>query len=211
MPPHNPLLKHGRFFDVWSRFYRFTALGLELRRIQRAAIERLRVTPGQRVLDLGCGPGDGLPRIAARGGSAIGLDYSEGMLAQASTERAAHGRLVRGDAGRLPFKTGSLDKVVCTNSFHHYPNHPAALAELRRVLKKGGLLVLVDPRADHPFGWLAIDFVEKVVFRLHEVKIYSRDEWRQQLAKAGFAAADVRSGPMWSVVAWAEAIIEAVA
>jgi ubiquinone/menaquinone biosynthesis C-methylase UbiE len=208
---HDPLLKHGRFFDVWARFYRYTALGLELRRIQRVAIERLRVTPGQRVLDLGCGPGDGLPRIAAAGGSAFGLDYSEGMLKTAGAERAAHGRLVRGDAGRLPFKTGSLDKVVCTNSFHHYPDQPAALAELRRVLKKGGLLVLVDPRSDHPFGWLAIDFVEKVVFRLAEVKIYSRAEWRQQLSKAGFSAAQVRAGPMWSPIAWAEAIIEATA
>ena len=211
MTTPDPLHKHGRFFDVWSRFYRYTALGLELRRIQRVAIERLRVTPGQKVLDLGCGPGDGLPRIAAAGGSAIGLDYSDGMLETAAKEPAARGRLVRGDAGRLPFKTGSLDKIVCTNSFHHYPDHRAALAEFHRVLKKGGLLVLVDPRADHPFGWLAIDFFEKVVFRLAEVKIYSRDEWRLKLARAGFSAADVRAGPMWSAVAWAEAFIEAVA
>ncbi|MHB8874915.1 MAG: class I SAM-dependent methyltransferase [Myxococcaceae bacterium] len=207
----DPLAKHGRFFDVWSRFYRYTGFGLELRRIQRVAIDRLRVTPGQRVLDLGCGPGDGLPRIAASGGVPIGLDYSEGMLGKAAVEPAGRGRLVRGDAGRLPFRSASLDKIVCTNSFHHYPDHRAALAELRRVLKKGGLLVLVDPRRDHPFGWLAIDFVEKRVFKLDEVRIYTVPEWRRLLADAGFSAAEVRAGPMWQVAAWAEAFIEAVA
>src|SRR3954462_4808266 len=42
-PMENPLHKHGRFFDVWSSFYRRTIFGLELRRIQRLALERLRV------------------------------------------------------------------------------------------------------------------------------------------------------------------------
>src|SRR4051812_13751998 len=123
----NPLHKHGRFFDIWSGFYRRTLLGLELRRIQRMAIERARVQPGEKVLDLGCGPGDGTTRLASLGAVAIGLDYSEGMIEKARKERALAGRLTRGDAGRLPFKDGAFDKVVCTNSFHHYPDHFAAL------------------------------------------------------------------------------------
>src|SRR4051812_41845300 len=56
LPMEDPLHKHGRFFDVWSNFYRRTLLGLELRRIQRLALDRLRTVPGQKVLDLGCGP-----------------------------------------------------------------------------------------------------------------------------------------------------------
>lgn len=207
----NPLHKHGRFFDVWSRFYRAGPFGLELRRIQRVALARLRVVPGQRVLDLGCGPGDGTAWLAAQGAAAIGLDYSAGMVASARREPSLVGRLVRGDAGRLPFAEASFDKVVCTNSFHHYPDHARALAEMRRVLKPGGLLVLVDPRSDHLFGRAAIDLVEHVVFGLEEVRIFSRAQWSTLLREAGFADARIEVGPFWQPAAWAEVFIEATA
>jgi len=207
----DPLHKHGRFFDVWSNFYRRTLLGLELRRIQRQALERLRVVPGQRVLDLGCGPGDGTSRLNGAGAIAIGLDYSDGMLETARRAPANAGRLARGDAGRLPFRDGAFDKVICTNSFHHYPAHFPALREMRRVLRPGGLLVLVDPRKDHPFGRLAIDFAENVVFGLKEVRIFSVSEWTRMLADAGFSDARVTVGPMWQPVAWAEVFVEATA
>lgn len=208
---NNPLHKHGRFFDVWSRFYRSTLLGLELRRIQRLAIERLKLVPGQHVLDLGCGPGDGATRIAEAGAFAIGLDYSQGMLETARHAVGLSGRLTRGDAGRLPFADASFDKICCTNSFHHYPDHLAALREMRRVLKPGGLLVLVDPRKDHLFGWAAIDLVENAVFGLEEVRIFSVPQWYRMLGEAGFSDARVDVGPLWQPVAWCEVFVEATA
>ncbi|MBI3185573.1 MAG: class I SAM-dependent methyltransferase [Myxococcales bacterium] len=202
------LEKHGRFFDVWSRFYRYAPLGRILRALQRAAIDRARVTRGQRVLDLGCGPADGTALLAQEGAVAFGLDYSEGMLERARREPLVRGLLVRGDAGKLPFRAGSFEKVVCTNSFHHYPDHRAALAEIRRVLKPGGLLVLLDPRRDNPFG-LAVDVVERRVFGLVEVHTHSLGDWRRLLAEAGFSSAEVRAGPAWA--AWCEVIVEAIA
>jgi ubiquinone/menaquinone biosynthesis C-methylase UbiE len=205
------LHKHGRFFDVWSHFYRRTLFGLELRRIQRVALERLRLVPGQRVLDLGCGPGDGCSALNARGAVAIGLDYSDGMLRSAQRDPRNAGRLTRGDAGRLPFPDGAFDKLVCTNSFHHYPDHARALREMRRVLKPGGLMVLVDPRKDHLFGRAAIDLGENVVFGLREVRIFSIAEWVQLLRDAGFSDARVEHGPLWQPVAWAEVFVEATA
>lgn len=205
------LHKHGRFFDVWSRFYRAGPFGLELRRIQREAIDRLNIQPGEKVLDLGCGPGDGCARIAAKGGIAIGLDYSKGMLELSSQVPALHGRLARGDAGRLPFADGSLDKIICTNSFHHYPHHLAALREMRRVLRRGGVLGLVDPRKDHLFGWFAIDLVENAVFGLEEVRIFSVPHWYRMLGEVGFSSSKVERGAWWSPVTAAEVFVTAVA
>lgn len=207
----NPLHKHGRFFDVWSSFYRRTLFGLELRRIQRHALELLKTVPGQRVLDLGCGPGDGAVALAQKGVVAIGLDYSQGMLDTARKERLVEGRLTRGDAGRLPFKDGAFDKIVCTNSFHHYPDHVASLREMRRVLKPGGLLVLVDPRQDNIFGRMAIELVEEKVFGLKEVRIFTVEKWHALLREAGFSYAKIDTGPIWQPVAWAEAFVQATA
>lgn len=203
------LHKHGRFFDVWSRFYRNNLFGQELKRIQRLAIERLRVVPGQLVLDLGCGPGDGASLLIGRGAHAIGLDYSEGMIATARQEPRLGGRLVRGDAGRLPFRSGTFDKLICTNSFHHYPDHFLALCEMRRVLKPGGLMVLVDPRRDHLFGWAAIDLIENAVFGLEEVRIFSITQWCQLLGEAGFSDFRVEPGRAWHPVERAEVFVEA--
>jgi ubiquinone/menaquinone biosynthesis C-methylase UbiE len=207
----NPLHKHGRFFDVWASFYRLTIFGLELRRIQRNALKRLGVVSGERVLDLGCGPGDGASRLTEKQAIAIGLDYSQGMLDTAKKEPRLRGRLTRGDAGRLPFRDGAFDKIVCTNSFHHYPDHVASLKEMRRVLRPGGLLVLVDPRQDNLFGRLAIEVVEERVFGLKEVRIFPIARWHELLKDAGFSHAKIESGPIWQPVAWAEAFIEATA
>jgi ubiquinone/menaquinone biosynthesis C-methylase UbiE len=207
----DPKHKHGRFFDAWSRFYRRTPLGLELRRIQRVAIEQLGVAPGERVLDVGCGPGDGAQRLIERGANAVGLDYSQGMLESAQVAPGLAGRLVRGDAGRLPFRDGAFDHLLCTHSFHHYPEHLAALKEMRRVLRAGGKLVLVDPRKGHLFAWLAIDVFERAVFGLREVRLFSPSQWEHLLREAGFSAATVSVGPAWRPVAWAEVFVEATA
>lgn len=205
-----PLEKHGRFFDVWSQFYRRSPLGRGLQRVQGLAIDRLKLLPGQRVLDLGCGPGDGATHLARFGAVPIGLDYSRGMLEQAKGATSLQGRLLRGDASHLPFCDGAFDAIVCTNSFHHYPDHRAALKEMHRVLKVGGRLALVDPRRDNVFGWGAIDVVEKVVFRLHEVRIFTISQWKVLLEEAGFGRTRVERGPLWDPFAWVEVFVEAV-
>ncbi|MFL5320315.1 MAG: class I SAM-dependent methyltransferase [Myxococcaceae bacterium] len=205
----DPLHKHGVFFDVWSHWYRLTPFGRALARVQKEAIRRLNLKGGELVLDLGCGPGDGMRQVGAQGAKAVGLDYSEGMLTQAKGRVVVQGRLARGDAGRLPFRDGAFDRIVCTNSFHHYPERLSSLKEMRRVLKKGGQLVLVDPRKDSVFGRAAIELVEKRVFGLAEVGTYTLEEWRQLCRDAGFAASNIAPGPIWWPVARAEVFVEA--
>lgn len=117
-----------------------------------------------RALDVGCGTGTLLSLLARdeRAELLVGLDYAEGMVRRAAEKFAASplaARLaaVRGDAEHLPFRDAAFDVVTCCNSLHHYPNQPAAIAEFRRVLRPGGMLILVDGFRDNVIGWLVFD------------------------------------------------------
>lgn len=212
--PETAKARQARFFDafsidLWDQLYRLSPLGRALKRIERVAIGRLGVRPLEKVLDIGCGSGDGLRAIASRGGFAYGLDLSSGMLARASRNVEARGHLVRGDAITLPYRAGAFDKIVCANSFHHYFDHRAALREIRRVLKPQGLLVIVDPRRDHFAGRVAVNLVERHLLGFGRVEAHSLEDWRSLLAEAGFSIADVRAGPIWRPADHAEVFVEA--
>jgi SAM-dependent methyltransferase len=98
---------------------------------------------GRRVLDLGCGKGRFARVLAARGARVVGLDVSAAMLAAAG--RAGLDRVL-GSARRLPFPAGSFDAAIAVEVFEHLepPAIDDACRELVRVLRPGGLFVLVD-------------------------------------------------------------------
>lgn len=112
------------------------------------------IRPGDRVLDLACGPANQLVEIARLNPDAefIGLDASHNMLKQASHTLASHQisniSLMHGDAARLDgFEPASVDTVLCTMSLHHLPDTTAlanTMREIRRVLKPGGGIYLAD-------------------------------------------------------------------
>jgi ubiquinone/menaquinone biosynthesis C-methylase UbiE len=189
---------HLSFFSRWAGFYESTPLlGRILRAQQDSAVERMNPVIGEKVLDLGCGPGRGLTALARRGAHAVGLDYSPDML-QGASQIAP---VTRGSAVALPFKSGSFDAILCSNSFHHYPEPLACLREMRRVLKKGGRLILVDPNLDHPIARLIIYGGEAVMFGM-DVHLHSAAGWRDLLFEAGFAQSYVE--PLVPTVAqWA--------
>jgi len=99
------------------------------------------------ILEIGPGPGVLLEQLALRGKAAIGLDLSPGMLAQAQARLRSKGMLVNlinGDAVRIPLADGCVDVVVATFAFSAMPDGTAAMQEMARVLRPGGLLALVD-------------------------------------------------------------------
>jgi ubiquinone/menaquinone biosynthesis C-methylase UbiE len=138
-----------RLFDVWSRVYDAPAAQrLIYRPVQDAVVAHLDTADG--IVDLGCGTGLLTRRLAEQHPRAavVVCDLSWGMLQQAAGTPSG-ARWVQGDAQALPLATGSADVVVCTESFHWYPNQGVALAEIRRVLRPGGCLLVafVNPRA----------------------------------------------------------------
>jgi ubiquinone/menaquinone biosynthesis C-methylase UbiE len=110
---------------------------------QRAALPYLH---GPRVLEIACGTGDLLLDLRAAGFSVYGADISPYMVRMASRKLRRAGAFVpigRASAGALPFTAGTFDSVVSTfpTPFIHQPN---VLAEIARVLRPGGRLVVVD-------------------------------------------------------------------
>jgi SAM-dependent methyltransferase len=94
-------------------------------------------TPGMAALDLCCGHGIVARALAAEGADVIGMDFSPAMLEIARS--AVPGvRFVEGDAMALPFEDECFDAVAIGFGMPHVPDPPAAMAEVRRVLKRAG-------------------------------------------------------------------------
>jgi SAM-dependent methyltransferase len=120
------------------------------REARELALDGLRLAPGQRVLDVGCGTGGALPAVLERispGGEAVGVDLSETMIAEARRRWASPDRPLRletADARALPFETGSFDACRTDRMMSHVPQPEAALAEMRRVTRPGGRIAVID-------------------------------------------------------------------
>ncbi len=103
------------------------------------------LAPGGRVLEAGCGFGYWVSILAERGYRAYGLDYSQVAL-RTGRERLRDVDLLLGNILRMPFPEGAFDGIVSLGVVEHFEEGPdAALRELRRVLRPGGMLLLAVP------------------------------------------------------------------
>jgi ubiquinone/menaquinone biosynthesis C-methylase UbiE len=122
--------------------------------LEEAAVPELRLRPGMRVLDLGCGTGEDSRRLAGLvgpTGEVVGIDASEAMLAVARARAEGTGLPVTfhlGDAMRLDLPTESFDAARCERLLLHVPDPPVALGEMVRVTRHGGRIVAMDIDVD---------------------------------------------------------------
>jgi SAM-dependent methyltransferase len=157
--------------------------------------DRLNLTRGERVLDLGCGAGRHAFAAWRRGATVVALDRSEaelkevravagGMLAAGELADGAPGGALNGDALALPVRDEAFDAVIASEVLEHVWDDAGAIAELVRVLRPGGrLAVTVPTRWPERVCW-ALDY------RYHDtpgghVRIYRQHELEAKLEAGG--------------------------
>lgn len=134
-------------FNEWARAGRGQSMERGHRPVGEQAIRAMRVPEDARVLDLGCGNGWATRLLAgfAGRGRVVGIDISDEMveLARASSKEFENVEFRVGSAERLPFDDGEFTHAFSMESLYYYDDVPAALSEVRRVLKPNGLFAAV--------------------------------------------------------------------
>jgi ubiquinone/menaquinone biosynthesis C-methylase UbiE len=137
-PEHDIERWSGLFAAFYSLVWRNPASN-------RVVIEHAGVGPGDRVLDIGCGPGAALESAARSGAEVYGVDPSPSMVARAG-RRVPEATVVEGSAESLPFPDATFSHVLAISTFHHWASPEAGLDEVRRVLLPGGRFLNVERR-----------------------------------------------------------------
>jgi SAM-dependent methyltransferase len=159
---------------------------------------RFPVRAGDRVLDLGCGGGRHAFEVYRRGADVVAFDLDPGelapvtsmfggMLAAGEVSPQAGAGAVSGDATSMPFGDGAFDRVIAAEVLEHILDDQAAMNELARVLRPGGLAAITVPAF----------LPERICWALSpeyydtpggHVRIYTRAELEAKLARAGLTA-----------------------
>ena len=130
------------------------------RRWRRVVAATVGAGPGDRVLDLAAGTGTSSRVLTEAGAACVACDFSLGMLQVGARRPAGNGsgtvRFVAGDALRLPFADGVFDAVTISFGLRNVINPAAALAEMRRVTRPGGRLVICE------FGHLKVRALDRL-------------------------------------------------
>ena len=218
--PRNPGLEgigdheSAEAYDRISRWPQF-------RLLRRMILSKLaRYHPTGILADIGCGPGRLTALIAQRHPHlhVVGIDSAAEMIRTASTNASSlhlsdRVEFREGDVGSLRIPDGTFDFAVTTLSLHHWSDPSRGLAEVHRVLKTGGQLLLFDLRRDPRrfFYWL-LRFAQGIVVpaalrRINEplgslLSSYSLAELQGLLARSGFKESSIEGGAGW-VFIWA--------
>ena len=144
-PPQIPIdvLPAREGYDRWAEIYDSEDNSLILLEQPRVD-ELLGNLRGLEVIDVGCGTGRHALRLAAQGAKVTAVDFSEGMIEKARSKQGWDQiRVIHYDLTEpLPFEDGSFDRVLCALVLEHIRDMPPFFAELRRICRKDGFIVI---------------------------------------------------------------------
>jgi SAM-dependent methyltransferase len=187
-------------FDPQARAYLTSAVhsaGPDLERARE--LVQIALPPRASIVDVGCGAGHLAFALAPQVACVAAVDPSPGM--RATVEAAARERGLTNvtthaaDAAALPFTSATFCAAASRYSAHHWRDVPAALREMRRVLKPGGYLLMIDALGeDSPLVDTHLQALELLRDPSH-VRDLAVAEWRAALTGAGFTTIEERVWP----------------
>jgi len=157
-----------------------------------------RLVDGKAVLDCACGTGYGLEMYAAAGATALtGVDVDAEAVELSKGRNGDAARIIQGDIGKLPLDDDSFDVVTCFETIEHVEDAAAAIAELHRVLKPDGILVISSPNPDvyvghnehHVHEFRPAELAEAVGKHFDHTAVYEQRAWLGSSIATGAAKA----------------------
>lgn len=181
--------KNKIYFDQWSKKYDSDHLSSYFKYCQKILSEYMKIKDGSKVLDIGCGTGEAILMLSSSLPNSLlcGVDLSKGMIAKAKAKTHDNKRILfqAAESNFLPFKSDQFDFIFTTNSFHHYNEPVNSLLEMKRILKIGGSLFLLDVCSTKSLGIKIWDIYQRLKDKGH-IKYYSLVEIADYLVFAGF-------------------------
>ena len=158
--------KSPAFSNQYTTIFGFpiTPVGIFLQVRHQKINAILQNLPGNVLLDVGCGSGIFMRDAIELGKFAIGVDYSKQMLAIAAKNLSVHSntqfKLLFGTATKLPLKSHSVDILLASGLTDYLTKEEVQsfFAQIKRILKKGGYVVITFPRQESPFSFLRAGF-----------------------------------------------------
>lgn len=167
---------------------------------------------GERIIDIGTGTGYYLYLLSNLGLKLdlTGFDSDEKALNEARQTLSNHKiKFIHGDILKMPFKSNTFDKVIMSEVIEHLLDDVNSLKEVKRVLRKGGIMVLSTPSFDYPLLWDPINWMLmhllgkniksgfwSGIWNQH-IRLYRQRELKKVLEKAGFHIEQLEQLTYW--------------
>ena len=183
-----------------GRFGRFLVRGMNFGHsgLTRWGLTKVEIRDNATVLDIGCGGGRALERLASLAslGKVVGIDYSEDSVAVARKRNQrliATGRVevLHGSVSSMPFPDATFDCVSAVETYYFWPDIAADLAEVRRVIKPSGQMVIIAGM----YRGSRFDKRNMRLIRAGGMRCFSVQEFEETLQDAGFSAVAVSVEP----------------
>jgi ubiquinone/menaquinone biosynthesis C-methylase UbiE len=183
-----------REFNEWAAAGRGEEMEEHHSSITQQTLALMKLKPGERVLDLGCGAGWASRLLAQRvgggerPGQVVGLDVSDEMIRRARAASTAFDNIlfVVGSAQQIPWQEDFFDKVLSVESFYYYGDQEGALKEVQRVMAPGGeLYILINLYKDNHYSLRWVDELQV------PVQVKSDEEYKAMFRACGYE--EVRS------------------